>query len=173
MRGKGLEFWGAVAGATLSAGAASAQAVVPSGPAAGYAVVPEAERLTMGGVLADAAPEVQLVFALLLISTVAALAIWAMSLRKVGQADARGLAGALGRLRIVRYGATPLGLLAASYVIFSGFLGMANVRPAPTLTVLAPGLAEATLAVMLGLLATVIAVICERHLEGRIRQAAA
>ena len=151
----------AVAGA-LSAGRASAQAAVP-----------EAERLTMGGVFADAAPEVQLVFALLLISTVAALAIWAMSLRKVGQADAKGLAGALGRLRIVRSGATPLGLLAASYILFSGFLGMANVRPAPTLTVLAPGWAEAALAVMLGLLATVIAVICERHLEGRIRQAAA
>ena len=83
------------------------------------------------------------------------------------------LAGALGRLRIVRSGATPLGLLAASYIIFSGFLGMANVRPAPTLTVLAPGLAEAALAVMLGLLATVIAVVCERHLEGRIRRAAA
>ena len=162
MRRKGLGFSTATVGGALSAGGASAQAVVP-----------EADRLTMGGVFADAAPEVQLVFALLLISTVAALAIWAMSLRKVGQADAKGLAGALGRLRIVRSAATPVGLLAASYIIFSGFLGMANVRPAPTLTVLAPGLAEAALAVMLGLLATVITVVCERHLEGRIRQAAA
>ena len=162
MRRKGFGFSTTTVAGALSAGGASAQAVVP-----------EAERLTMGGVFADAAPEVQLVFALLLISTVAALAIWAMSLRKVGQADAKGLAGALGRLRIVRSGATPLGLLAASYILFSGFLGMANVRPAPTLTVLAPGWAEAALAVMLGLLATVIAVICERHLEGRIRQAAA
>ena len=162
MRRKGLGFSTTTVGGALSAGGASAQAVVP-----------EADRLTMGGVFADAAPEVQLVFALLLISTVAALAIWAMSLRKVGQADAKGLAGALGRLRIVRSAATPLGLLAASYIIFSGFLGMANVRPAPTLTVLAPGLAEAALAVMRGLLATVITVVCERHLEGRIRQAAA
>ena len=162
MRRKGLGFWAAMVGGTLSAGGASAQAVVP-----------EAERLTMGGVFADAAPEVQLVFALLLISTVAALAIWAMSLRKVGQADARGLAGALGRLRIVRSGATPLGLLAASYTLFAGFLGVANARPAPSFTVLAPGLAEAALAVMLGLLATFVAVICERHLEGRIRRAAA
>ncbi len=162
MRRKGLGFSTTTVGGALSAGGASAQAVVP-----------EADRLTMGGVFADAAPEVQLVFALLLISTVATLAIWAMSLRKVGQADAKGLAGALGRLRIVRSAATPLGLLAASYIIFSGFLGMANVRPAPTLTVLAPGLAEAALAVMLGLLATVITVVCERHLEGRIRQAAA
>ena len=136
-------------------------------------MVPEAERLTVGRVFADAAPEVQLVFALLLISTVAALAVWAMSVPKVGQADAKGLAGALGRLRIVRSGATPLGLLAASYILFSGFLGMANVRPAPTVSVLAPGWAEAALAVMLGLLATFVAVICERHLEGRIRRAAA
>ena len=57
--------------------------------------------------------------------------------------------------------------------MFASFIGMANVRPAPGLTVLAPGFAEATLAIMLGLLATTVAVVCERHLEGRIRQAAA
>jgi hypothetical protein len=39
--------------------------------------------------------------------------------------------------------------------------------------VLAPGWAEAAMAVMLGLLATTVAVLCERHLEGRIRRAAA
>jgi hypothetical protein len=36
---------------------------------------------------------------------------------------------------------------------------------------MAPGWAEAALAVMLGLLATTVAVVCERHLEGRIRRA--
>ena len=39
--------------------------------------------------------------------------------------------------------------------------------------VLAPGLAEAALAVMLGLMASCVAVICERDLEARIRRAAA
>ena len=141
--------------------------------AAAYSVVPPAQRLTVAGVFADAAVEVQVVFLLLLASVIAALAVWALSLGKVGQADAKGLAGALGRLRIVRSAATPLGCLAASYTLFSGFIGLANVRPAPTITVLAPGWAEAALAVMLGLLATTVAVACERHLEGRIRRAAA
>ncbi len=140
---------------------------------AAYAVVPVAERLTVGRVFGDAAVEVQLVFVILAVSVLASLAIWAMSLPKVGQADAKGLAGALGRLRIVRSAASPLGLLAASYTLFSGFLGISNVRPAPTITVMAPGWAEAALAVMLGLLATTVAVACERHLEGRIRRAAA
>ncbi len=159
----------------LAAGSAQAQpaAVVQSGPAEGYAVVPPDERLTIVGVFADASPEMKALFLLLLAATVTAVAVWALSLAKVGKADAKGLAGALGRLRIVRSAATPLGLLGASYILFFGFLGMANVRPAPTITVMAPGWAEAALAVMLGLLATTVAVACERHLEGRIRRAAA
>ena len=161
------------AGAMALAGTAAGQAVVASGPAQGMTVVPPDQRLTVGGVFADAAPEVQLVFAILLVSVVAALATWAMSLRKVGQGDAKGLAAALGRLRIVRSAATPLGVLAATYTLFSGFLGIANVRPAPTITIMAPGWAEAALAVMLGLLATTVAVACERHLEARVRRAAA
>ncbi|WP_293907415.1 hypothetical protein [Phenylobacterium sp.] len=158
--------FGMAAVGALAAGAARAQA-----PA--YAAVPPDQRLTIFRVFGHASPVVQLVFALLLVSAVAALAVWAMSLRKVGTADARGLAQALGRLRILRSAATPLGLLAASYILFSGFLGISNIRPAPTITILAPGWAEAALAVMLGLLATTIAVVCERHLEGRIRRAAA
>ena len=167
MRAKGYGTAAIVAlGATGLAGATQAQPEP-------YTVVPPAERLTILKVFADASPEMQTVFAILLISVVAAVAIWAMSLRKVGAADAKGLAGALGRLRIVRSAAMPLGFLGASYVLFSGFLGIANVRPAPSITVMAPGWAEAALAVMLGLLATTIAVACERHLEARIRRAAA
>jgi hypothetical protein len=134
---------------------------------------PPAERLTLAGVFAHATGPVQAAFAILIAAALAALAVWASSLGKVGGGDAKGVAAALGRLRIVRSGGAPLGLLAASYTLFACFLGMANVRPAPSLTVLAPGFAEAALAVMLGLLATTVAVICERHLEGRLRQAAA
>ena len=173
---KSLKRLSIATAAAMSAGVARAQATVEAvqtGPAVGYAVVPMSERLTIGGVFADAAPEVQLAFVILLISTLAALAVWALSLPKVGQADAKGLAGALGRLRIVRSGALPFGCLAASYIAFSVFLGISNVRPAPSITVMAPGFAEAALAVMLGLLATTVAVVCERHLEGRIRRAAA
>ena len=165
-----LGTWMTAVGVSLMAGTASAQ---PAAEAAAFTPVPPAERLTVGRVFADAAPEVQLIFALLLVSVLTALAVWAMSLPKVGKGDAKGLAGALGRLRILRSVASPLGLLGASYTLFSGFLGMANVRPAPSISVMAPGWAEAALAVMLGLLAMTVAVACERHLEGRIRRAAA
>lgn len=153
-------------GAALAAGAASAEE-------AGYTLVPAAERLTLGDVFADASTEMQAVMFLLLAAAAASVVVWALSLGKVGKADAKGLAGALARLRIVRSAGVPLGCLAAAYVMFSSFLGISNVRPAPSLTVVAPGLAEATLAIMLGLLATTVAVVCERHLEGRIRRAAA
>ena len=165
-------FWATTAMVALACGSAAADTMA-SGPAEGMTVVPPDERLTVGGVFADASLEMQVIFAILAVSVLASLVIWAMSLPKVGKADAKGLAGALGRLRIVRSGASPLGLLGAAYVLFSGFLGMANVRPAPSITVMAPGWAEAALAVMLGLLATTVAVVCERHLEGRIRRAAA
>jgi len=167
MRTTGLRSLIGGGAAAMAAGAALAQ------PAEGYTVVPPGQRLTFGGVLADASPEVQAMLALMALATVAAVAVWAMSLGKVGKGDAKGLAGALGRLRIVRSGAAPVGFLTASYVLFHGFLGISNVRPVPSLTVMAPGFAEATLAIMLGLLATAVAVICERHLEGRIRRAAA
>jgi hypothetical protein len=150
----------------LAAGAARAQDVE-------YKLVPPAERLSFGDVFADASVLVQTVFAVLIASAVAAVAIWAMGLGKVGKADAKGLAAALGRLKIVRAAGTPLGALAAAYVLLSGFLGIANVRPTPTMAVMAPGWAEAALAVMLGLLATTVGVLCERHLEAQIRRAAA
>lgn len=139
----------------------------------GLTVVPPAERLHVGRVFADAAPEMKVVFAILLAATAASLAIWALNLAKVGKGDAKALAGALGRLRIVRSGGAPLGALGASYVLFAGFIGLANVRPTPSIAILAPGWAEAALAVMLGLLATTVGVLCERHLEARIRRAAA
>ena len=155
---------GALAGAPVAAWAQ---------PEAGYSLVPPGERLTFGGVIAHASPEVQILMALMAAGAAGAVAVWAMSLGKVGQGDAKAVAGALGRLKIVRSGAAPLGFLTGAYVLFCGFLGIANVRPTPTLTIMAPGFAEATLAIMLGLLASAVAVICERHLEGRVRHAAA
>ncbi len=171
MRTIGLKMLsaGALSGfvTTMATGAAGAQ----TEPA--YTVVPAAERLTVGGVFADASLEMKLVMLVLLAAAAGSVAVWSLGLGKVGRADAKGLAGALARLRIVRSAGVPLGCLAAAYVMFASFIGISNVRPAPSLTVVAPGLAEATLAIMLGLLATTVAVICERHLEGRIRRAAA
>lgn len=164
---RGLGFWTGLAAGMGAVGAAWAQ------PAVALQAVAPAQRLSLGGVFAHATVLVQGAFAILIVAVLAALVVWARSLGKVGGGDAKGVAGALGRLRIVRSAGAPLGLLAASYTLFNSFLGVANVRPTPSLTILAPGYAEAALAVMLGLLATTVAVICERHLEGRIRRAAA
>lgn len=167
---------GSVVGLMAAGPAPAADAVYSAGPLPkpeAFTMVPPDERLTVSGVFADASLPMQLMFLILILAAVAALAVWAMSLGKVAKGDAKGLAAALARLRIVRSGSTPLGFLAASYVAFSSFLAISNVRPAPSLTVVAPGLAEGMLAIMLGLLATTVAVICERHLEGRIRRAAA
>jgi len=174
MRTMGLSLAAGVV-AVMAAGAAWAEPTYVTGQVAEptYTVVPVAERLTVGGVFADASLEMKVIMLLLALGAVAATAVWGMSLGKVGQGDAKGLAGALARLRIVRSAGVPLGCLAAAYVMFSSFLAISNVRPAPSLTVVAPGLAEASLAIVLGLLATTVAVICERHLEGRIRCAAA
>jgi hypothetical protein len=164
------------AGAAMAAGGVLAEeATYVTGPVPKpvYTLVPVAERLTVGDVFANAAPEMKVVMALLTVGVVAALAVWGMSLNKVGKGDAKGLAGALARLRIVRSAGAPLGCLGAAYVLFSSFLAISNVRPSPSLSVVAPGLAEAALAIVLGLLATTVAVVCERHLEGRIRRAAA
>ncbi|MGA0604969.1 hypothetical protein ACO2Q0_03130 [Phenylobacterium sp. VNQ135] len=152
---------------STAAGAAGAQTE------ADYTVVPVAERLTFGGVFADASLEVQIAMALMIAGAIASLVIWAMNLSKVGRADTRALAGGLGWLKIIRSAGVLLGVLTASFILLAGFIGVANVRPTPSLTVLAPGFAEASLAVMLGLLASTVAVICERHLEARIRRAAA
>jgi hypothetical protein len=138
-----------------------------------YTLVPPAERLTLAGVWSDAAPEVQAAMGLLLLGALAAVAIWAVSLPKVGKGDAKALAGSLGWLKIVRAGGAPLGALAASYTLTSGFIALSNVRPTPGIAVLAPGWAEAGCAVMLGLFATTVGVLAERHLEARIRRAAA
>jgi hypothetical protein len=133
-----------------------------------YSVVPAAERLSLAGVFADATPVNQAMMAILIAATLGSVAIWAMSLPKVGKGDGAGLAVALGRLKIVRSAGAMLGLLGASYCLLNGFIGLSNVRPVPTASVMAPGWAEATFLVMLGLLASTVAVICERHLEAKI-----
>ena len=154
-----------------------AAVLAPAGAAlaqpAPYTLVPPAERLTFGGVFADADIVVQTLMLLMILGTIAAIAIWGMSLPKVGKGDAKAAAGALGWLKIIRSAGAPLGVLTASYTLLAGFIGLANVRPAPTISVLAPGWAEATLAVVLGMLATTVGVICERSLEARVRRAAA
>lgn len=138
---------------------------------AGYAVVPAAERLTFGGVFGDASLEMKLLMLVLMAGVAAGLVRWGMGLARLKAADAAGVAGAVGFLRMVGGGGALLGLAGAAYVLMAGFMGVANVRPTPTFTVMAPGYAEASLLALLGLLASAVGVMCAKHLEGRLRVA--
>ncbi|HTI65950.1 MAG TPA: MotA/TolQ/ExbB proton channel family protein [Caulobacteraceae bacterium] len=132
-----------------------------------YSLVAPELRLTPVKAFGDAAPMVKLVMGGLLLASVAAVAIWAQQLVRLRRGEAvqtaflQGLAAA-GPL---------LGLYGAVYGLLNGFLGISNIRPAPTLTVVAPGIAEALLCLGIGLFAAWIAVICRWQLEGRISRA--
>lgn len=158
-------------GAVLTGASAMLAAAAAVAQPAGYTVVPAAERLSLAGVLADAAPANQLVMGVLILATLGSLAAWAVGLNRLKQGETP--VTALGWLSIVRSAGVMLGLLAASLTLLGGFLGIANVRPAPDMTIMAPGWAEAILEVTLGLLASTVAVICERSLEARVRRTVA
>ncbi|WP_309605768.1 MotA/TolQ/ExbB proton channel family protein [Phenylobacterium sp.] len=132
------------------------------------AVVPTAERLTGLAIFANAHPIVQVVFAGLVISTVAAVAIWIVQLARLRQRRSDGLAGAVAFLSALSAAGPMIGFFGAAYDLLDMFIGIANVRPAPSLSILAPGLAEAALSACLGLLAAAVAAIAHRHLKARL-----
>lgn len=131
-------------------------------------IVPTAERLTLMGVFAHAHPVVQLVFAGLLIATVAAVIIWLLQLARLGQRRADGLGGAVAFLSALSAAGPLIGLFGAAYGLLDSFIGVANVRPVPSLSILAPGYAEAALSICLGLLAAAVAAVAHRHLKARL-----
>jgi membrane associated rhomboid family serine protease len=143
-------------------------AIAVVGPAAAQeavkltVVAPEL-RLTPVKAFGDAAPIVKLLMAGLLAAALGAVAVWATQLRAPSPRTAylQGLAAA----------GPVLGLLGAVYGLMNGFLGISNVRPAPTLTVVAPGVVEALLCFGIGLFAAAVALICRWQLEGRISRA--
>lgn len=152
----------AMLASALAVGAAHAQEA-----AVKYTRVPADQLLTPVRAFGDATPMIRLVMAGLLIAAIAAIAIWAHQLVRLKRAQLartaylRGLAAA-GPL---------LGLFGAVYGELNSFLGVSNLRPTPTLTIMAPGIVEALLCLGIGLFAAWIAVICRWHLEGRISRA--
>jgi hypothetical protein len=126
--------------------------------------MPAPSTLTIVDVFTHAKPIVMLVFAglILAMAYAAFLYIGGMATRR-GERP-RGLAF----LAALAGGGPLIGLFGAAYGILDMCIGIANVRPAPTMTVLAPGYAEAALSVSLGLLAGAIAVIGHRHLRARL-----
>jgi biopolymer transport protein ExbB/TolQ len=133
------------------AGAAAAQ--TPDAPV-------RVGSLTPAQVFVDAAPFVKAIMLGLVVAGIAALVITALRL-------SRGRGGSSAYVSGTAQAAPLLGLLGAVYGLLNGALGISNVRPVPSLTVVAPGLAEALLTFGLGLLVGVVAVVCRWTLEGR------
>lgn len=104
------------------------------------------QRLAIGGVFGDAALPVQLVIVLLLAAIVAAPILLAL--------------GRASRLDVLAKGAPLLAVAACLFTLLAGAVGIANSPVVPSLTVLAPGLAESLLLLVLGALAAFSAVVC-------------
>jgi hypothetical protein len=60
-------------------------------------------------------------------------------------------------LTAINKSALPLGFAAATYTLLAGAVGIANLGATPSLAVMAPGLAEALMMAMLGLLTAGVA----------------
>jgi biopolymer transport protein ExbB/TolQ len=116
-------------------------------------------HLTLIDVFAHAKPVVQVFLFLLFMLLIAAVAVWAVQLsgRRGGQGETI--------LSSVLVAAPLFGLTAAAYGLLDMSIGIANVQPEPNLTILAPGFAEASLCILLGLLAASLAAAFRAHLR--------
>ena len=134
--------------------------------AAPVSALAQEERLTPAGVFFDADPLVKLVMLVLLLATVAAAVVGAVKL-----ASGPRLTGGSAYLSALRLGGPLLGLLGAAYVGLFMFIGISNAPTPPSMTVLAPGLAEIVLLLVLGFLAGGVAVAFHWAVEARIDRA--
>ena len=126
-----------------------------------YQPVPVDQRLDLFGVLAHAKPVIQIFLFLMVILLIAAVATWVSQLAQ-GRRSARAGDNVLSAVLV----SAPLfGLTAAAYGLLDMAIGIANVRPAPDITILAPGFAEASLCILLGLLAASLAAAFRAHLR--------
>lgn len=124
--------------------------------------IPPDQQISVVTVFADARHYVQALVILLLLAAVAALATWAAVLVRPTTYDRTAKAVAV--LAAVAAIAPMVGFLAGADNLLHIFTGIANKRPAATIVMLAPGLAETALCVTLGLLAGTISVMGRRHL---------
>jgi hypothetical protein len=128
------------------------------------ALVAADQRLNGLGVLLHAKPLVMVALILLALAIVAAVALSVIQIMR----PTRRAGAAAAWLSAIASGAPMLGLAAAAYGLMDGCIGLANVRPVPSLSILAPGLAEAFLCITLGALASAIATVGGKHLAARL-----
>jgi hypothetical protein len=122
--------------------------------------VPVDQRLTLLGVVTHAKPVVEVFLFLMFVMLIAAVVVWVMQL--AGRRDSERGESVLSTVLVT---APLFGLTAAAYGLMDMSIGIANVRPTPDLTVLAPGFAEAGLCILLGLLAASLAAAFRAHLR--------
>lgn len=125
-----------------------------------YQPVPVDQRLSLFGIVTHAKPVVELFLFLMFVMLIAAVVAWAMQL--AGRRDSERGEGVLSTVLVT---APLFGLTAAAYGLMDMSIGIANVRPAPDLTILSPGFAEAGLCILLGLLAASLAAALRAHLR--------
>jgi hypothetical protein len=106
---------------------------------------------------------------LMLVLIVAAVAAVTVTARKV--LSGPRLTGGSAFLQALRLGGPLIGLLGAAYNILMINIAIANIGQQPSYPVLAPGVAEAVFLFVLGLIAGVVAVICNWIVEARIDRA--
>jgi hypothetical protein len=123
--------------------------------------MPVDQRLDLLKVFTHAQPVVQGFLFLLIVLLVAAVVVWIGQLTPGRRGPSRGEAA----LSAILVAAPLFGLTAAAYGLLDMSIGLANVRPSPDLTVLAPGFAQASLCILLGLLAAALAAAFRAHLR--------
>ena len=124
-----------------------------------------AQGITPVTIFFEAAPSMKAIMLALLIAAIAAVVV---TIRKV--ASGPHLTGGSAYLSALRLGAPLLGLLGAAFNGLMMFVGLAKFGNQP-MNVMAPGLAEATFLVVLGLLVGVIGVVCHWVVEARVDRA--
>ena len=120
-------------------------------------------QLTVGSVFFDASPAMKGIMVVLVLASVAAVALTAAKVMSGPR-----LAGGSAFLSALRLGGPLVGLLGAIWNALMSFLAIANVGVEPPFPVLAPGFAESALMFWLGLMSGVVAVICHWVVEARI-----
>ena len=125
-----------------------------------YQPVPVDQRLTLLGIVTHAKPVIEVFMFLMFVMLIAAVVVWVMQL--TGRRDPERGESLLSTVLVT---APLFGLTAAAYGLMDMSIGIANVRPAPDLTILAPGFAEAGLCILLGLLAASLAAAFRAHLR--------
>ena len=136
-----------------------------------FTLIPPADRLSLFGIYIDAAPVMKLVFSGLTLAVIAALAVWLVQLVRLAWRRSDSGARAMAYLSAQAAAAPLFGLFGMTYGLITICIGITNKRPGPTLMALAPGLAEALLALGLGILAAAIATVAHRHLKARLEAA--